>query len=163
MGDRRATVPYIQKTFDLQWQFFVARYERFTWNITKQKSECLFKVKTGTNIFMLTLLITFWPHLGFPVNSSFNIFLPHTLKCIFIPCIFVNFRSCFWYIYRIFGIWIMDVLFSSYLILTKLYDTWDEVIGVIIKLGNWIAKTPKMSVKIGHKFEFEIFRHSIDE
>ena len=57
----------------------------------------------------------------------------------------------------------MDVLFSSYLILTKLYDTWDEVIGVIIKLGNWIAKTPKMSVKIGHKFEFEIFRHSIDE
>ena len=42
----------------------------------------------------------------------------------------------------------MDVIFFYYLILTELYDTWDEVIGVIIKPGDWIAKTPKMSVKI---------------
>ena len=47
----------------------------------------------------------------------------------------------------------MDVLFFYYLILTELYDTWDDVIGVIIKLGDWIAKTTKMSVKIGHKFQ----------
>ena len=45
----------------------------------------------------------------------------------------------------------MDVLFFYFLILTELYDTLDEVIGVIIKPGDWIAKTPKMSVKKGHK------------
>ena len=46
----------------------------------------------------------------------------------------------------------MDVLFFYFLILTELYDTWDKVMGVIIKPGDWIAMTPKMSVKMGHKF-----------
>ena len=62
-----------------------------------------------------------------------------------------------------FRIWIKDVLFFYYLILTKLYDTRDEVIDVIVKPGDWIAKTPKMTVKIGHKFEFEIFNLSMDD
>ena len=57
----------------------------------------------------------------------------------------------------------MDVLFFNYLILTELYESWDEVIRVIIKPRAWIAKTPKMSLKIGHKFEFEIFRPSMDD
>ena len=56
----------------------------------------------------------------------------------------------------------MDILFFYYLIFIELYDTWDGVLGVIIKPGDWIAKTPKMSVKIGHKFEFEIFWPSMD-
>ena len=29
MGDRRATVPYMQKPFDLQRRFFVARGDKF--------------------------------------------------------------------------------------------------------------------------------------
>ena len=62
-----------------------------------------------------------------------------------------------------FCIWITDVLFFYYLILTELKDTWDEVIEVIIKPGDWIANTLKITAKIGLKFEFEIFRPSMDD
>ena len=57
----------------------------------------------------------------------------------------------------------MDILFFFCLILTELYDTWDELIWVINKSGDWIAKTPKMAMKIGRRFEFEIFRASMDD
>ena len=57
----------------------------------------------------------------------------------------------------------MDVLLFYYFILIEWYDTWDGVLGVIINPGDWIAKTPKMSVKIGHKFKFEIFWASMDD
>lgn len=48
----------------------------------------------------------------------------------------------------------MDVLFFYY------FD-WDEVIGVLIKPGDWIAKTPEMAVEIGDTFMHEIFRSTI--
>ena len=43
----------------------------------------------------------------------------------------------------IFGIWITDVLFFHYLILTEIYDTLDEVMGVITS-----SKVSYISVKI---------------
>ena len=46
-----------------------------------------------------------------------------------------------------FRIWIKDVLSFYYLILTELYDTGDEVIGVIIKPGDWIVKKRKCQWK----------------
>ena len=57
----------------------------------------------------------------------------------------------------------MDLLFFYYLILTESYDTWDEVVGIIVKPGEWIAKATKKKEKTGHKFEFEIFRSSMDD
>ena len=44
-----------------------------------------------------------------------------------------------------YGLWMH--FFFYYLILTELYDTWDEVIGVIIKPGDWIVKKRKCQWK----------------
>ena len=38
---------------------------------------------------------------------------------------------------------ITGVLFFYYLILTELWDTWDDVIGGIIKLGTELQRHPK--------------------
>ena len=69
----------------------------FTWNITKQTLEHLIKAKTGTKIFMLTLSITFWSHLGFQVISSFNIFLTHTLNI------------CSWHVYLLTSVLVSNI------------------------------------------------------
>ena len=42
------------------------------------------------------------------------------------------------------------------------YVTQDKEIGVIIKQGDWIFKTPNMAVKIDNTFESEIFGQSMD-
>ena len=57
----------------------------------------------------------------------------------------------------------MDLLFFYYIILTESYDTWDEVVRIIVKPVDWIAKATKKTEKTGHKFEFEIFRSSMDD
>ena len=41
------------------------------------------------------------------------------------------------------------------------FPGWSNVIGNIIKPGEWIAKTPKMAVRIGDKFKSELIRPSM--
>ena len=80
-----------------------------------------FKSQDGNKYLQLNLIDYILPHLGFPVNLSFNM-LPQTLNVFSLHVYIYNLLFLFLIYIENFRIWIKDVLFFFYLILTELWN-----------------------------------------